>query len=443
MRSVLAKLIQPAQYLAFVNVLLGGLGLIQSLWVARGLSLAALGVVAVITGVNNTLLNFIDVRLADLAARLYYRPVTPDPRVYQASVLVLCLIGNAGLSVVLGLASIAVSAWVVPAITSAPVALGWFAAQAAATGLGNLTNTLNYLQRFSGRFVLFGTWRLGIRLAAVLVFGGVFASEYSLDRYYLGLVLGNGVAFLLTGLVTAVVWLRAEALPLGRRAVFTRAWPAYRQSGRFLFYGNMLGYAKLLHRAADVLVVGWLTDDTVTGLYKFARSLSDSLYLIFDAVNQVYQPRCLELLASGAEGAYRALARRSVLWVTAALAGVLLGELLLLRPALSWLFADKFADSEGAIIILTFPVWFVLGVHLWLWPLFVHSGRLGQFTVMSLIAGASQHLIYGLVLVVTGPAVSVAGLALGYLAHYLVLYPAAVLLARARHGAYLPRFGPR
>ena len=78
-----------------------------------------------------------------------------------------------------------------------------------------------------------------------------------------------------------------------------------------LFYGNLLGYAKLLQRSADVLLVAYVAGDRETGLYKLARQIVDGgIAVVQDALYQVYFPDFLDLLTRRAATAYRALARR-------------------------------------------------------------------------------------------------------------------------------------
>lgn len=435
MRWSLTKLASPTRYLTLVNVLLSGLGFVQSVWVARALSLEALGVIAVITGVNVTALNFLDVRLTDLASRLYYQPRGAAPA-YRASVLMVCLAGNLAISLALGVVGVIAGRLALPALTPAVIPGWWLAAQAALLGAHNLTNTVNTLQRFSERFYFFGTTRLVIRVGALAVFGGLFLADPSVDGYYLAGLVSAVLTLAASLLVTAWAWGRWDGLPWWRWRALGLAWPDYAGQRRFLFFGNLLGYTKLFHRAADVLVVGWLANDQVTGLYKFVRSLTDTLYVVFDALNQVHQPRFMAWLAAGQALAYRALARRLVLAAAAAtLALVGLGAVVL-PWALPLVFGDKFRGAEPALLIMTVPFLFVTGVHLWLWPLFVHAGQLGRFTLLNVIAVAAQYLTLGLAFIAAGP--SAAGAAWGYLMYYVILYPLAVALAWARFRTYLP-----
>jgi O-antigen/teichoic acid export membrane protein len=231
------------------------------------------------------------------------------------------------------------------------------------------------------------------------------------------------------------IWLRLQGLPMLRPAL-GRAWPDYWRERRFLFYGNLLGYVKLFHRAADVILVGYFADDRVTGLYKLARSLSDTLLIVFDAVNQVYYPHLMDLLGQKAAPEFRRLARRLLVGSAAFTLAAVAGETLLLKQLLRLALTSQYAGAEGAVVILTVPFLFVTGIYTWLWPLFVRSGQLRYYTLFSLLAVAVQYIVS--ISMLTLFPNSPAGAAAGYLAHYLVLYPLLYWLALKSHRPYLP-----
>ncbi len=439
MRWPLAKQLTPTRFLALVNVITGGLAFAKSVIVARGLGPELLGVTAVIGGINATLLNFLDVRLTDLAAKLYYQTETMDEAAqhsYRASVLLLCIAGNVLISMLLGVTGLLAASLLVGLFTDAPVAGWWLAAQAAMLGSANVTSTLTFLQRFSGRFYFVGTIRLVIQLVSLAVFLWLFVSVGAINGYYFGGMAGNVLTLALTGLLTVYLWARHDRLPVfGVR--IGQALPGYRRHLRFLFYGNLLGYTKLLHRAADVLWVGYFADDRVTGLYKLARSLTDGLlYVLFDSMNQVYQPHFLSLLAAREIERYRKLANRLFGGCFLFTASLLISQVALLRPFLFFVFGDKYSGAENAIIVFTATFFFVAGMYTWLWPTFIHSGRLGWFTVMNMIAAVGQYGVILMLFMIFGPSATSA--AVGYLAHYMILYPIAYEIARSRFPAYLP-----
>lgn len=433
-----AELLTPTRFLALVNVAGSALVFGRGLITARALGPELLGITAVISGVNTTVLNFLDVRLTDLAARLYYQTEGLDQagqRTHRASVLGLCVLGNGFISLLLGGLGLLLARLTLGWFTAAPVETWWLAAQALVLGTANLANTLTFLQRFSGRFHFVGTARLATQVGALAVFLAVFWPRPDLNGYYQGSLASAGLTLAGTALLSLRLWWGFDRLPVFGRGLGA-AWAGYRRGLRFLFFGNVLGYTKLFHRAADTLLVGLVADDRVTGLYKFARSLTDALYVLFDALNQVYQVRFLELLSRRDPGPYRRLANRLLASAGLFTVVVLLGEGLFLRPLNELVFAGKYAGGEWPIIWLTVPFIFVTGVHLWLWPMLIHSGRLGHFTAVNALAVAVQYGVALAGFALLGP--SAAAAAAGYLAHYLVLYPIVYLRERARFADYMP-----
>ncbi len=433
-----AELVTPTRFLALINVAGSALAFVRGVVVARALGPELLGVSAVIAGVNTTVLNFLDVRLTDLAARLYYQTDGLEAsalRAFRASVVALCVLGNGLISLLLGALGV-LAAWLtVGWFTAAPVQGWWLLAQALVLGAGNLANTLTFLQRFSGRFYFVGTARLAIQFCALAVFLAAFLPAPDLGGYYRGGLASAALALVGTGALSLYLWVVHDRLPMLSRGL-GRAWLHYQRGARFLFFGNVLGYGKLFHRAADTLLVGLLADDRVTGLYKLARQLTDALYVLFDALNQVYQVRFLELLSQKDPRSYRRLATRLLGGSAFLTAGLVVGEAVLLRPALDLVFAGKFAQGEWPILLLTLPFVFVAGVHLWLWPFLIHTGQLGRFTAVNLLAVAAQYAVTIGGFAWLGPNAAVA--AAGYLAHYVVLYPIVARLEHRRFSGYMP-----
>jgi O-antigen/teichoic acid export membrane protein len=437
LRRAFERAFSPARYLTLVNVLATGIGFAQGLITARQLGVAAYGVAAVIGSTNAAVLNFLDVRLTDLAAKLYYISFDnpEEQRAHRASVIQVALAGNALVSFGLAALGLIVSLVIVRRLTDASVNITWLVAQSLIAALNNWGSTFDNLIRLSARFYLLGTWRLATRIGQTIIFLVVFLPGSNLDAYY-GALLAVAAAGLLSVIGLALwIWLRLQKLPVLRPAL-SRAWPDYWRERRFIFYGNLLGYVKMLHRSADVILVGYFADDRVTGLYKLARSLSDTLLIVFDAVNQVYYPHLMELLGRKAAPEYRRLARRLFVGSAAFTLAAVIGEALLLKPLLRIALTNQYAGAEGAIVILTVPFLFVTGIYTWLWPLFVRSGQLRYYTLLSVLAAAAQYAVsIGLfILFPTSPAAPAAG----YLAHYLVLYPLLYWLAFRSHKTYLP-----
>jgi O-antigen/teichoic acid export membrane protein len=184
----------------------------------------------------------------------------------------------------------------------------------------------------------------------------------------------------------------------------------------------------MFHRSTDVLLLGFFADDRATGLYRFARQLSDTLLVLFNAMNHVYYPRFLELLAHGRHGQFRHLAGRLLSQSALLMAVVLIVQGLFLPAALGFALAGRFEGAEGAIMVMSLTFLVYAGFQIWMWPLLVHSGRLGVYTVGSYAGWIAQYAVTAALCMYMGPTAS-AG-ALGYVSYYLTLFPLMLLLLR-------------
>jgi O-antigen/teichoic acid export membrane protein len=210
---------------------------------------------------------------------------------------------------------------------------------------------------------------------------------------------------------------------------------------RFIAAGNVLGYVKLLHRAADVLLVAFFCSDRDTGIYKLARSMTDALYTISEAVGRVYQPRLLTLLRDGAHADYRRLAR-SMTATAAALTLAALAGVFLVVPRMAVILGWR--DMPGLTLttaILTVPFFFVAGLQAWIWPAFVSLGRLGRCTFWGVVAVVIGQYTVGPLLVYATGSANPAWFSAGYLSFYVLsLLPLWRELVHEGHTfAWIPR----
>lgn len=434
----LFRLVSPARYLAIVNVVNTGLGFFQGVVTARLLGPAAYGMIAVIAAIYSAVLNLLDVRLWDLAGKLYYRPVglsEAAQRAYRASVLQVYVLGTVAISLAMCALGMLVNVVGIHAFTSAEVRPWWMAANGVFIAVNNLGGALLYQQRFSGRFYLMGSWRFVTQVIIVTAFLLVLWRQPTIDGYYLGSLVAAFLYLVFMAGVSVFIWVRHERFPILGKTAFASA-KDYTGELRFLFMGNLLGYVKMFHRSTDTLLVGYFKDDRITGLYNLARSATDGLYVLFDALNQVYYPRFLELLSKRATGEYRRLARRMLGGASFLTIVFLVAEAVGLPLALRFALTDRFAGAEGAIMVLTVPFLFVTGFYTWLWPVFVHSGRLKGYTIASFAAIVAQYAVTVLLFALLRPSPTWA--AIGYVVHYLVLIPWAVSLAREQQPGVIP-----
>jgi O-antigen/teichoic acid export membrane protein len=431
--------LSPTRYLTVTNIAGAGLGFGATIFVARSLGPERLGVMGVIASLNTAAAAFVDVRLNDLAAKAFYQTeglASEAAAGYQAGVLWLALLGTALAAGLTALVSALLGNLFIPLFTAAAIERWWLPVDAFTLALTAVSGTLFYLLRFSREFYSIGNFRVVGQLLNLLTTVVVVTARPDLSGVYAaGLISAVAGVFVAAG-VSWSLWTRRAALPLGRPD-WPRASAAFRRGLGVLFYGNLLGYAKLLQRSLDVLVVAYFTGDRETGLYKLARQVVDNgLAVLQDALYQVYFPNFLELFAARAAEAYHALARR-LLAVSALVAAALVaGEMLLLPSLVPLLFGPRFAGATAPIIILTSTFIFIVGFYPWLWAIFIGANQLRGFTVAAFVSVLAQ---YGVMLTLFAWAGASAQAAmLGQVAYYVCLIPAAYLLAARRWPAYLP-----
>jgi len=433
--------IGPARYLAVANGVGAACALAAGIYQARVLGPEQLGVMGIIAGITGSALTFVDVRLNDTAARAFYEVdglAPTEAAAHRAGVVWVAALGTLLVGAVAALLVFLVGGVLVPVFTRAAVSRWWLPADAVTLALQALTGTLFALLRYSREFYVIGHWRMATQAtqAAVTVIGLTLMPTLA-GAYVAGLA-GASVVAALALAVSWRVWTRRAGVPLGRPD-WGSAWAAYRRSRGMLFYGNLLGYAKLLQRSADVLLVAYVAGDRETGLYKLARQLVDGgIAVVQDALYQVYFPDFLDLLTRRAATAFRALARRLAVTCAALTAAAVAGEAVLLPTLVPLVFGADFAGAEWPMAIMTLTFFFIAGCHPWIWALYVGAGRLGGYTAMAFAAVAVQYLAMLAGFRWIGPTAAVG--MMGMLASYVWLIPATYLLARRRWPRFLPWF---
>ncbi len=440
LKTKLIDFLSPTKYLSFVNAFNAGLGAILGIINARLLGPEAFGIIGVIAGINATIVNVLDVRLMDVVGKLYYRSdisAGTEQRTYRASVILVFILSSGILGLLIGIIGFFAGNFAIHLFTSAPVKLEWLAVNAYFYGISYISGAFMYQQRFSERFYLIGTWRLISQIASLAIFLGIILNRQNLDGYYAGSFASTSIQALAAIGLSIFIWRKYEGFPLMSPR---RAWGDYLKEVRMVLWGNLLGYTKLLHRGSDVLLVGFFADDRVTGLYKVARSVTDTIYVLYDALNQVYYPRFMQLLSTGDFKEYRRLAWRIITNSSLLVVAVLGAEAVGLSVIVQTVLTSRFLGAESTILILTLPVFFVIGFYTWFWPIFVYHGKLGYFTLFNILACGVQYMlvILGFNYFGSSPAIAAAG----YLGYYIFLVPVAMVLVRKIDANAFP-FGVR
>lgn len=416
-------------FLSVINVVCASIAFLQGILVARWIRPEQLGVIAIIAGMNGAILNFFDVRLVDIAGKLYYRvDLDSDIAVnlYRSSVLQLCLLGNVVIAIMVLILGTLANMFFSSLFTDRVLFWNWIVTGSVVFAISHVSSTLTYIHRFSGKFFAIGWSRLISQLSGIVLVLSVLSLIPNLDGYYLGILLSSCMTLLVTGVTTLLIWKKVSLIPQSM-ATFLLALPEYWRGLRLLFFGNLLGYSKMLHRSTDILLVGYFCNDRDTGLYRLARTLADGLMQIFDAMNQVYVPHFLDLLSQNRFQEYRRLARRLLLIGASATLVFLVAELLFLGPVIHFLLTDQYAGIEPAVMAFTVPFFFAVGIYLWAWPVFIHTAKIGAYTGFTYVACVAQYVGNIVLFLTVGATVTQASI--GYLFYYVVMFPVAIILA--------------
>jgi len=288
---------------------------------------------------------------------------------------------------------------------------------AAAQGLGYLNSFFVFVQRFVMPPARMAVVQLTSAIVNAVAMVSAVAMLTGVAGYTAGLAASALAILIVNGTVTVRAFRAAGVSPFGAHA---RVAIDRRVVWRFVAAGNILGYVKLLHRSADVLLVAYFCADRETGIYKLARSMTDVLYAVSEAIGRVYQPRLLMLLQTGEDGEYRSLARTigisGAVVTVLALVGVVVG-VPHVGSVLHW---SALPGLTLCTAIMTLPFFFVAALQTWIWPAFISFGRMERCMLWSTVAVlGGQYLVGPVLTLVTGTA-NPAWFALGYLSYYVL-----------------------
>ncbi|MBX7142930.1 MAG: oligosaccharide flippase family protein [Oligoflexia bacterium] len=360
------------------------LNLLQSVVVTRALGVENFGVVGLVASVCAVVLCFVDFRIYDVTAKLYLADSQGSPmervNVLHIGAMIQFLVATLAL-----LLSVALSNLVLPYVANTPIDEEALIALSLATACNYFCGYFTTVQRLSGRVIEMALYQLFATALGVSVLCTALAKQPGLDSYCAAIVLSSAAS----GLVNFLAYLRLFRISTTRFITLRTLAENYRRvfrEHRVLLYSNLLGYLKLLSRAGDTLLVGALCNDYHTGLYKFGRSLTDSLSLIYEIAVKFYQPLFLKASAEGNAQKFKKFSRGLLQAAVFIGIAIIFGEVLFLKDFLKLFFAPGFGDSYSMVLVLSIPVIFSLGVNLWLWPLLLSCGKMRFYTLVSFSA---------------------------------------------------------
>lgn len=387
-----------AALLTGVNVACAVIGVLQGLLVLRMLGPELFGAAAVLVAIGAVAANLVDVRVTDLVSRLYYdeRACLVNGAGYRGSALRLGVRVSAGGAALIALVSGVAMPLVAPALTGVELFASWFWFMATAQGIAYLGSFFIFVQRYAASPPRMAAVQVTSALINAAAMVGCVAASRTVGGYTLGLLASaTGIAILNAAYAFTVF--RKDGIELFRKQP---AAPSIDRATiiRFLSAGNLLGYVKLLHRSADVLLVSVFCGDRETGIYKLARSIADALFAFSEAMGRVYQPRLLELLQARDHAQYAVLARSLLATATVVTLVALLAELTLLPHLAPMLGVTDVRALTLSTLTLSVSFFFAAGLQSWIWPAFIFFERLGQCTLWGIVAVLAGQYVLGPVL---------------------------------------------
>jgi O-antigen/teichoic acid export membrane protein len=410
-----------AALLTGANLVCALIGVAQGLFVLRLLGPATFGAVAVVIALTAVAANMVDVRLIDLISNLYYNDRVSCPETgasYRTSALRLGLRLYSLSAALIFVASAGLVLVLAPRLTGVTLMSSWLWVAAAAQGVTYLGSFFIFIQRFTVRPRRMALLQLGSALINATAMVAAVTASQTVGGYMIGLLASAAGIALLNAWYTVSILRRNGVVLFGRYVAVSPAIDR-RVILRFVAAGNLLGYVKLLHRSADVLLVAVFCGDRETGIYKLARSITDALLTVSEAMSRVYQPRLLALLQARNHTEYGAVVR-SIMMIAAGITVAAIGGAVALLPSLAPFLGV--ADGQSltlSVVILTLTFFFVAGLQSWIWPAFVFGGRLGRCTLWGAVGVLAGQYTIGPALVYLAGHASPTWFSLGYLSFYV------------------------
>ena len=377
----------PVAFLALVNAACAILGLAQFAVALALLAPPEFAVIGVLAATGSVVANLVDLRLPDLATRLYLGLAKSELEQRRA-ILSAGLRIHATLALLIMVLGTAAMTWLAPSLLQKRVAPTWIVCMALVVGAQYITGLLGSYLRLLGQFTASGWLRLATTGAGVALMLAVLMRYPDLDGYYTAQALATAIALAAALFVTE----RHTRAVLGKSLLAPptrQALASYNSAREFLAAGSLLGFAKILTRSGDMLLVAALTSDQVAGSYRVARQASDSLFGLSDAVHQFYHPTIVAALARNDQAAFRAARLRLVVLGTLAGLAAVSGALIVLDPLVGALL-PRHHPAVTSFAVLAGLLAVTIGIQGWLWPALVAHRRIGIFGCLSLAAGIVQ-----------------------------------------------------
>lgn len=389
------------------NVLTGFISFLISLTALRWIKVEEYGSFALIFSFFSLSTNFVDFRINDYISSRFFDKKNSPAQLLWFSVVVNSLL--AILILTIGFIGIKIF-W--PIFSKSQYSNTLFLLVGLGVAGNFLASSIIFLFRLVQHFNLIILSNI-INVILSFIFYIIFVSFFkTIDSYIWAFAL-SGLSNLLLSLVFLVLKFPYPNLSIQ----FSEQLAQLKFNKSFIIYGNFSGYIKLLHRSADTLVIGYFFGEHATGIYKFARTVSDKLYLLYDALNQVYFPRLLEYLESDYKLFLR-VTKKLITFSWISTFTILLLEILVWNTFCELFLNGQYKEAKLPTVILTSALFFVLGPFLTHYPLILKDKKLKNYVLINFL---SVLFLQYLVPIITKAKFGFTIFAIGYSLSYVPL----------------------
>ena len=383
----------PPRFMLVTNSMGAAFGFAQGIATAAILQPAGFGYVGIFVMLGAFCSSFWDLRLPDLAAKLHYQiantPASAPTALRQTRNIQVALLFSLLIAMLIGASTALAGHLLWPVFTETKPAFWWPLAQGLASGSLFFVAACHSVQRLTGEFYNFAVNRLLCQIAYCLIIIAGLVLSPTINGFYGSLILAILANLTLAGWFLTRLWRQHFNYSLWVRGPLN-AWEHYRPQLRFLLSANIMSYGKMLSRSGDLLVFSFFAGDAATGVYRLARSLSDTVGIFNDAMNQYYYPKILELLTHKHQSEVRRIIRNFIRFALAATLVITPAAYIGAEILNVFFLQQAYTDLPITTALLFATFFWTCGVGTWIWPLLVHANRPNLFAGSALTAGIIQ-----------------------------------------------------
>ncbi|HEC35042.1 MAG TPA: hypothetical protein ENI39_00735 [Anaerolineae bacterium] len=419
---VFRRILTNSGWLLGANGISTVVGLVQGILVARALGVEQYGVLSIITTFTGVMGRVFDSRSWETSIRFVtrFKVYGDEPRAL-AVIKLGYLVDIASAVISLGLAWILAEWGALYFLkdVSYASALRIYAFVLLCQWSGGTTALLRVFDRFALAAQINAGMAILRLLCVVLV---LYVWQLGLNGV-LGVYLMLAVLSLAMGIALTILMVRRYFHVGWRQAPLSLLRGHRREIGRFLLSTNITASFKIVQMQLPTLVLGYLSNPTSVGYYRFGYGIAKNLLLIAGPVQSSVYPDFARLWSRKQVSQLK----RVVLMLTAVMGVVafsaLVGALVFGRSVILLLVGEEFLASFPVLVVLFFANGLVM-TTIWLGPAMLASGHAEHNTLAYLLGDV--FLLLSLILLV--PPFGAFGAGLAQISFSLGWTPTAVLL---------------